>query len=384
MKKSKGLIYTHALTSNLIGGITAPFLPLFYYEIAGKSFLLLSLANTAPSILAVFLSYFWARLSDAYGKRKPFVILSSLTGLTTTLLISYASTLDQLLLIRIAGAFTGSAGGAAFSALLAKAFKEKRGRALGLYSALSLAGSALGNMLSAYAYEALGMRTLLRLQVLASLLPFTMILLIPEEPEERRKITLKSLIVKPKITNDLLKLFALKMLLVMPSTLAGGLIAVYYINYLGGSEQLWALLATITTLLGLSVIPYGYLVDKVGAEKMLIFAGIGWLILYLGYYYSTDPLIFAAFFVIPVWPAFQLSYSKLLMDLSDKGERATLYATENMMSQFYAVLLGLLGGYLADVVHPKILFLIGAAAAGMGAVYAFQAIFRKHRGGLVA
>jgi len=118
-----------------------------------------------------------------------------------------------------------------------------------------------------------------------------------------------------------------------------------------------------TTLLGLSSIPYGKLADRLPLRRMFTLAGLGWVALYTGYYLSRSPLEFAAFFVIPVWPAFWLSYSKALMDLSDQAERAELFALESVLSSVYGSAVGILAGYLADLLGPRELFLLSAVAA---------------------
>jgi len=141
--------------------------------------------------------------------------------------------------------------------------------------------------------------------------------------------------------------------------------AMYYVKYLGGSPESWFVVVAATTLLGLSSISYGRLADRLPPGRMFTLAGLGWVALYTGYYLSRNPLGFAAFYIIPIWPAFWLSYSKALMDLSDQAERAELFTLESALSSIYGSAIGVLASYLADLLGPCELFLLSAAAAAV-------------------
>ncbi|MEM2137308.1 MAG: MFS transporter, partial [Candidatus Methanomethylicia archaeon] len=148
-----------------------------------------------------------------------------------------------------------------------------------------------------------------------------------------------------------------------------GILGIYYLKYLGGSPESWSIVIALTTLLGLTTIPYGKLADKLSIKQMFIFAGLGWTILYFGYYFSTSPIIFAIFFIIPIWPAFWITYSKLLMDLSDNTRRAEFYAFEGTLSTIYGNIIGILSGYLADILGPKNMFLLSTISAITAVIY---------------
>ena len=106
---------------------------------------------------------------------------------------------------------------------------------------------------------------------------------------------------------------------------------------------------------------------------MFTLAGLGWAVLYAGYYASRDPLTFAVFFVVPVWPAFHVAWRKALMDMSDRAPRASLFALEGAVSAAYEAAVALLGGYLADTLSPRVLMAASSllALAGAAAARAF-------------
>ncbi len=363
MYRENNKLLTYNLVASLSGSLAAPFMAVYFYEVVGGSFFLMGIVNYAPMILSVILGLVWARISDSKGLRKWFIVLSSATGIAATLALSFATSFDQLLAIRLLGAVTGSAGGASFSALFAKTFKKKRGRSLGLFDVLGLAGSFMGNLLSGYLYAELGFRTVLRIVALLNLVPLAIIASIREEREPSRPLTFKALVQKPSIPRRFWNIYASRLLITLPSALGGGIISVYFLKYLGGTPQLWSTVAAVNTVTGLSSYLYGRLADKFSVRQMFTLAGLGWTALYTGYFLAPNPYVFAAILAVPVWPAFWVAYRKALMDISDETERATFFATESLLTTIYGSLLGIAASFIADVFTPRLLFLISAAAA---------------------
>lgn len=356
-------LLVHNLTASFSGSLAAPFLTIFYYEVAKQSFFLTGLVNYAPALLSVFMGLIWARISDTNGKRKTFVVIASATGIATTMAMSYVENVDQLLMIRLAGAITGSAGGAAFSALFAKTFKKNRGSSLGKYDAMGIIGSFVGSLTSGYLYSTIGFRTMLRIIALLNLVPLGIIISIKEEPEPRHKLDLKHLVEIPKIPKKFWRVYASRLLITLPGSIGGSIIGIYFIKYLGGTPELWSIVAAATTLTGLSSTFYGKLADRMSVRQMFTLAGLGWTALYTGYFLAQDPIVFAAILVIPVWPAFWVAYRKALMDISDQTERATFFAVESLLTSIYGSVLGITTSYVADLINPRMLFLVSAIAA---------------------
>ena len=203
---------------------------------------------------------------------------------------------------------------------------------------------------------------MLRIASALNLVPLAVLSLFPEErasaASQRKRLSLK-------IPRKFWRLYGARVAMTLPGSISGGVFAIYYLKYLGGSPESWSLVSAITTLLGLASIPYGKLADRVSAKRMFTLAGLGWTLLYLGYYLSSTPQTFAAFFVVPVWPAFWLAYNKAMMEVSDTTERAKLYAFEGMLSAVYSSAVGLAASYLADSFGPRNLFLISTLAAAI-------------------
>ena len=356
------LVMGYGLSSSFAGSVVSPFYSVFLFELARGSFLQTGLASQVPLAVSVLMGYVWARLSDRSGRRRAFVQLSAATGVVVNLALSYVESVEQLLVVQVAGALLGSAGGAAFSALVAESFREGRGELLGRYHAFTVVGSFAGSLLSGLAYQHLGYRNTLRLAAILNLIPLALISTVPEPQLPSRGSFRRA---TRRLPRGFWRLFTARLLMTLPGALSSGMFAIYYVKYLGGSPESWSVVVAATTLLGLSSIPYGRLADRLPPRRMFTLAGLGWAALHTGYYLSRSPLEFAAFFIIPVWPAFWLSYSKALMDLSDQAERAELFALEGALSSVYGSAVGVLAGYLADLLGPRQLFLLSAVAAAV-------------------
>jgi DHA1 family multidrug resistance protein-like MFS transporter len=364
--KKKLLAYN--FTSSLSGNLVSPFLSLFIYELAGGSFLATSIGSQLPAAISAVMSFIWARLSDSTGKRKSFILMASLTGIVSSVALSFATNLQQVVIIQSLGAITGSAGGSAFSALLAEKFRNGRGEFLGKYNAMGVAGGFIGGLASGELYTLLGYRNLLRLYAALNIIPVALILSIDEEKTTNAKPHARVILHIPRVPRRFWRLYASRLLLTLPGAISGGVLGIYFLRYLRGSPEAWSTTVAITVLAGLSTIPYGKLADKLSTSEMFTMAGLGWTILYAGYYLAPNPLVFAFFFIIPVWPLFWIAYTKALMDISDETERATFYAFEGVLSTIYGSVIGILAGYLADATSPRTLFLLSSLSALSAAI----------------
>ncbi|ABL78925.1 MFS transporter [Thermofilum pendens] len=367
--RAEKVLVAYGLASSFAGNLVSPFMALYLYGLAGGRFFQAGIASQAPVAVSVIMGLFWARLSDTNGSRKKFVQLSLATGSLASLALSFASSINDAILVQILGAFTGSAGGAAFSALMAEVFKDKRGSRLGVYNASTVIGGFAGSMLSGFLYNWIGFRWMLRLNALLGVLPLVLISMIPEEGN-RNPVSSRKLVSIPKIPRRFWKLYLARLVLSLPGALSGGVFSVYFVKYLNGPPEAWSTLVAVTTLFGLASIPYGRLADRLSTREMFVLAGLGWTALYLGYFLSPNYLVFSLFFVIPVWPAFWLAYSKALMDLSDESERATFYAFEGTLSALFGSAVGVAAGLVADLYSPRTLFLLSSASALLGAAVA--------------
>ncbi len=372
-KDSHKLLLMNNFIESFRWSLVSPFMPLFYYSLAG-SFILLNMVQYSSAFISSIFAIIWARLSDSYGRRKPFIIMAYTAGIVTTYLTAHVGNIYQLFLIRLAGSVVGSAGGSTFSALLAKKFREKRGSVLGSYKTLGIAGSFAGNMLSGYVYERYGIRTALELISFTTVVPLLIVLAIDEEPEERKSFRIKDIFIPPKMPPVFKKYFLLHLYLMSIGTITGSIHAVYFTEYLNGSPSLWALVVSITVLLSGTSAIYGVLADKYGAKFNILYATIGWTLLNIGYMLSNDPLTFAIVYVVPIGAAYWVAYEKALFDASDYTDRATFFSFLGIISSIYSLALGTIGGFIADMYEPRTLFLLSAIISALGSILAWKYI----------
>ncbi len=369
MKKedSSKLLLINNFIQSFRWSIVSPFMPLFYYSLAG-SFAVLNIVNYSSSIIASIFAIIWARISDSYGRRKPFIILSYITGIATTYMLAHINTIYELLILKIAGSIIGSAGGSSFSALLAKKFKNNRGKVLGTYNALGIAGGIIGNLISGYIYENYGIRATLEYISYSTVIPLAIVLLIDEEPEERKPLDIKSMFKPPKIPKSFIKYYLYHLYVCGKGAVTGGIYAIYFINYLGGSPQEWAMVVTLTSLLSLSSPFFGSLVDKYGVKFAYYYSAIGWILLDIGYILANDPVTFAIIFVLPISAAYWVAYNKIIFDASDKSERASFFSYLGLISSLSSMAIGVTAGYIADMFDPRSLLIISAILSVTGLI----------------
>ena len=355
-------VYGIRLVNSTRGGVLSPLMPLFIYEISHRSFTLSSISSNAGVIVTVILSPLAGVLVDRLGRRKLLIAASGVASVVTGYLISMVEDYRQYILVSLAGSAAGLAGGLALSSLIADSFdRERRGRMLGFYGLLGTAGSLLGNLMSAYAYRTLGLRGAIRAVSVAGLLPVAVALLLIEDRGERASRSKGSLNPFSHLSDsELLRVFAVNSLMRTPQLMCGALYAVYFVEELGGSMEQWALLTALTTAAAFTYVPYGYLVDRLGRLKVLYIAAAGWAVLYTGYAVSRDPATFAAFYIIPIGNAYSLAITSMLYDATDGKERGKLLGSYSSLNSLYTLVAATLGGLLADVAGPRIVFTISA------------------------
>lgn len=347
--------------------LVSPFLPVFYYTIVG-SFTLLNLINYSTAIVASIFAIIWAKISDSYGRRKPFVLLSYATAIVTTFLLANIKSAYQLILLRLFGSLVGSAGGASFSALLAKSFKKNRGQVIGIYSSLGTLGSVIGNILSGYLYSIVGIRVALQYLAFTTIIPLILVLMIKEEPEERKPLNLKTIFKPPKIPREFIKYYLYNLFRNCREAFFGGIVSIYFLNYLGGTPEQWALIMSITTLLSLTAPFWGRLVDKHGVRFAYTYSAIGWVIISIGYCLAKDPVTFSIFFIMPVSIAYSIAYNKIIFDASDQSDRASFFSFLGLISSLFSMITGLIAGYIADTFTPYTLLEIYALLSIIGLI----------------
>ncbi|MEM3616151.1 MAG: MFS transporter, partial [Candidatus Methanomethylicia archaeon] len=175
---------SYGFSTSLIGNIYSPFLSIFIFEIAGGSFLKAGFGSQLPSIVSMIMGYIWAFISDTTRKRRMFIQIALITNIFTLICLSYVWSIEQLIVVQLIGALTGSAGGAAFSALLAENLRGRRGEILGKYNAFTVIGGFTGNLFSGILYNTIGYRSVLRLASILNIVSLTLISMIHEGESE--------------------------------------------------------------------------------------------------------------------------------------------------------------------------------------------------------
>ena len=138
-----------------------PFLPLYVAELGvatkGSVAFWSGLVFSAQAVTMMVSSPIWGAVADRYG-RKPMLVRATLGGAVMVVLMGFAQSAEQLVLIRIVqGMLTGVVS--ATSALVAATVpKEKSGESLGLIQTGIWVGVAVGPLIGGLVSVALGYR----------------------------------------------------------------------------------------------------------------------------------------------------------------------------------------------------------------------------------
>jgi len=356
-------IYSLQAVNSVRGGVVGPLMPFFLYELSRRSFYLTSISTNVGAVITLLLSPVMGVVVDRVGRRKPLIAASTLVGMLTSYAASYVESYEDYILITAGGSVVGLAGGLAFSSLLADLTSNgERGRTLGLYSTIGTLGNFLGNALSSIVYQCYGVRGAIRVVALTGVVPLAIVLLMIEEPVKGAGGRGGAFSLLETFRNrDFLRLFLVQALIRTPHALVGPLYAIYFTEELGGSVESWSMLAAVTTLAGVTSLPYGYLVDRFGPARVMAACSLAWTAMFWGYALSRDPLTFSLFFVIPVGNAFSIAFTSMLYEVCDEGRRGVTLGSFDSLASLHSTLVNIAGGLLADYYGPRAVFTVAAA-----------------------
>lgn len=148
-------------TSAIGFAIVFPFLPLYVQELGSingwSTEFLSGMAYTSVSLALAFASPIWGTLSDRYG-RKPMVIRSMLGGSLALLLMGFARSAEELIILRgVQGLITGTI--LATNALVISVTpREHSGYAMGMMHGGFWSGIAIGPLIGGFIADTIGFR----------------------------------------------------------------------------------------------------------------------------------------------------------------------------------------------------------------------------------
>ena len=155
----------------------------------------------------------------------------------------------------------------------------------------------------------------------------------------------------------------------MGVNLVSPLVSVYFIQDLQGTAQYWAYVQAASTIATILCQRYwGQLSDVFGQKNIMVKAGIGAALVPFWWFIAPTALsgILINFWNGFVWGGFNLASFNLLLEITPDESRSMYVGVYNSLMGIAAAVGTLAGGFLAEAIGIKFLFLLSFAGRGLG------------------
>lgn len=348
-----------------------PILPTFLTQVLHASGTVVGLVEGVAQGAQNIIQGFSGSLSDKLGRRKPIALAGYAVAALAKPLIGLAAVWPVALGGRLLDRLGAGSRSAPRDALVAASADEaSRGKAFGLEGVGDNMGAFLGPLiaLALLGFWRFELRWIFYLAVIPGLIAFVMVLLVRERPV--------SFEAKARIDVGVDR---------MPGRYRRYLAATALFG-LGNSSNAFLILQTMslgaslrTTILiyaGFNLVaalvsyPAGALSDRLGRRNLLVLALGIFLAAYLGFALATDLVLIAILFILygAYQGIFRAAGKALASDLVPASLRAGGIGWYNATVGLSGLVASTAAGLLWDRVGHAALFLLGAAAAAVGAV----------------
>ena len=347
-----------------------PIVPVFLTSVLGAPMQVVGLIEGLAESMASLLKIVGGRLSDHYGKRKPFVVAGYSLSAISKPLLALAATWHFVLFSRLIDRVGKGLRTSARDALIAGSVeKEHWGKAFGFHRAMDTLGAALGPLAALAMIHFMGAeKPDYRLIFLAAFVPAllgvgVLVWLVKETGGRPAAAGQAAPPVEP-VSSDfktfvaLYAVFALgnssDVFLIMKAKDLGFTLTQVILAYTG-YNLVYALLAS----------PAGWLSDKLGKVKTMAFGFAVFAAVYLGFAAADRPwMIWPLFALYGFYGAFNEGIAKAVVaHLSGPANRASAMGYFQGTLGFLTFAASALAGFLWDRVSPSAPFLVGAAGA---------------------
>ncbi|MGC9174441.1 MAG: MFS transporter [Thermoprotei archaeon] len=357
--KELRILYIRQIVTAFSNGFASPFVNILMVQLKASAFIV-GLLSSITNFISNFFQFVWGVVTDAVGRKVPFIVIG---GLTTSFiwLLAIGTRQAQLLLLLIAlQSFMNSMIAPALSALIGDlAPPMRRGRISASLNTFSSFGSLTATLISGYIMMVnSGSLTLMYLFpfLMAALTGFAgnlIILKIKEKPTRRKVSVRPSELVKPLKENAIFRQFAeISFVSMIIQSLPWGVFPFVIVDVVKANMLQVALISVINGLFILSVQRMaGTLVDRVGRKPFIIAGKFG---------LSTFPLFYAfasnvdlLYLGNAVGGAFNgllmVANFAYLLDVSPNDMRGEYFGIYNSLIGLATGIGALVGGSIADI-----------------------------------
>ena len=365
--------------------LVIPFLSLYIVELGETHHIEIwsSLAFSSTFLTAAIFSPIWGKLSDRYG-RKPMLLRASLGMSIVMIMIGFATSALQLVLLRLLmGAIAGFIP-AAVILVASQTPTEESGRALGLLSTGGVAGTLIGPVIGGLLADLVGFRQVFWITGAMLLISFFVSLLLRETyaTENRQKKSVDNLSISNKEFFSLTASIFVTTFILQSAMMAMQPILTLYVADLGSSVMFLSLVAGIVTAIsGVSNMisaPYlGKLGDRIGPQKVLNVSLVAVAILIACHAFAPNVWVLL---VLRFMLGFGLggllpAVNSLLKKRVPDSILGKAYGYNQTFQYMGGVMGPILGGIVAGKLGLPVVFIVSSALLFVNAILVFS--FRK-------
>lgn len=330
----------------------------------------------------------WGKLADKYG-RKIMLLRSSFGMAVVILLMGFAQTPMQLLLLRLLNGTIAGFNPASIALVSATTPKKNMGFAMGLMQSGSVAGTILGPLIGGGLADWIGFRPIFyvvgALLFVASLLALFLVrekfdrVEAAQEPQVSVLAGLKELAKIPQLPALFGVTFLLQFAMISPMTLLP-----LYVEKLHGSAVNIAFLAgmvsAVTGLSNMIASPVlGKLSDRVGAHRILTFALIGAAVFLIPQAFVTSvwQLIVVRFLMGVFMGGLLPSVNALIRSYTPDGKESRAFGFNSSTLALGNMLGAIIGGFLSGYIGIEGLFILSGIFLLINTVWVRLKLYKK-------
>ncbi|HNW45533.1 MAG TPA: MFS transporter [Elusimicrobiales bacterium] len=347
-----------------------PIVPIFLTSVLGAPMQVVGLIEGVAEATASFVKILGGRLSDKTGRRKPFVIAGYSLSAISKPVLALAATWHFVLFSRFIDRVGKGLRTSARDALIAGSVdKAHWGKAFGFHRSMDTLGAALGPLAALAMLQYMGperpdYKFIFMAAFIPALLGVGVLVWFVREAPGPAAAPGEAAPAREPMTGDfktfvmLYAIFALgnssDVFLIMKARQLGFTVTSVILAYTG-YNLVYALLAS----------PAGWLSDRLGKIKSMVFGFAVFTAVYLGFALAGEPwMIWPLFALYGFYGAFNEGIAKAVIShLSAGNNRASAMGYFQGTTGFLTLAASVMAGLLWDKVSPAAPFLAGAACA---------------------
>ncbi|GFN30210.1 MFS transporter [Paenibacillus xylaniclasticus] len=330
----------------------------------------------------------WGKLSDRYG-RKPMLLRSGFGMAFVMVLMGFAASPWQLLLLRMLNGTISGFNPASVSLISSNTPKERMGFAMGTLQSGGIAGTILGPFFGGLLADAVGFRPIFYLTGALLFLASVLSMIIVKEKFDKQAAAakpqmsvtegLRRLSRVPQIPALLAATFLIQFAMMSPMSLIP-----LYVQRLHGTPENLAFYAgfvnSVTGLSNMIASPLlGRLSDKVGGEKVLFVSLIGAAVAFIpqAMVHTVWQLLLCRFALGIFLGGLVPSVNALLRKYAPEGMSTRAFSFNSSTLGLGNMVGPITGGVLSAWTGIEGLFLLSAALMFTNAVWVYQSLLRR-------